>query len=255
MQRVTFRSMVPIMLLASMIILGGAEWDLTRRTATDAINLWWTRLVPIMFPGFVLGQALGSLWPRPRMAAWMILAFFTFPPVVAVSLVDLTRQGRLSPQALTPLLLYTNLANPLLFPHPRVGLFIDAAALLTAILLVPRPIRQDFRQPMPITPRRWIIDAMNWTSILGFATIAAWLIQNWLGHGPGGWLVEPMALHWKSGPTPFWAPWAIAFGGVAYWIAIFWAIPPPHRRQPILYHTAQALLAGGLVIMMQRITL
>ncbi len=254
MQRTTFRSMVPIMLLALMIILGGAEWDLTRRTATDAINLWWTRLVPIMFPGFVLGQALGSLWPSHRLQTWMILAFFTFPPVVALSLVDLTRQGHLSPQELTPLLLYTNLANPLLFPQPRVGIFMDGATLLAAILIAPRPIRRQLTQPVPIKPRRWIIDAMNWTSILGFATIGAWLIQNWLGGWPLGWLIEPIAWHWKPGPTPLFAPWAMAFGGVAYWVAIFWAIPPPYRRQPILYHTLQAILAGGLVIMMQRLT-
>lgn len=250
---VKLRSLLPILLLVAVITVVGIQWDVTRITLSYAIDLWWTRLVPVMFPGYVLAQIFLGWWSRPKLGAWMTLAFLTFPPIVGLALVDLERQGRLSSDQITPLLLYTNLYNPLLFPRPVQGILLDGALLTFALILCPPPYRVPILPRAKNAPRRWIIDGMNWTSVVGLTTIAAWLVHRWFHPLDLGWLTDPLAIHWGSPQNPTHALFWAAFGGMAFWIPIFWAMPASERTKSLLYRTVQAVLAASLVYVAERI--
>lgn len=246
------RSTVPLFALATAVIVLAALHPLSTRDAAEyAVALWWNHMVPMMFPAYVLAQALMALWPRSPLAAWMILAFLTFPPIVAVALLDGSRSGRVAPRDIVPLLLYTNLYNPLFFPHPSFALAMDGALLTSALILCP-PGR-IVAVPPPrrnLTPRQWVVDGMNWTSIAGLVTLAAWILHRWFTPLGAGWAVDPLTLHWASQRVSMPAVFFTAFGGLAYWTPLLSTRRMPQRRQLLLYRLAQSALASALVMIL-----
>ncbi len=237
-------------LLAFVLWSAATAPSLTRQTAEYAIALWWNHLVPILLPGYVLAEAVIAL--IPVRSAWMLalLALLTFPPLVGVVLLDWSRQHPKSFQHILPLLLYTNLYNPLLFPHPRTGVEVDIALFLAANLLYPIWRMPPIHWPeTPIRPRQWILDGMNWTTILGAVVVLAWLFHRWVPSLGLGWLIDPVGLHWASAsavplPVLFWT----AFGGLAYWIPLLlsWRRITPGWARLVIYRLLQSGLAAGL---------
>jgi hypothetical protein len=219
----------------------------TREAAEYAVSLWWNHLVPVMFPAYVLAQGFLVLAPRRQLWTLMVLAFLTFPPVVGVLLVK-SRSSDV--RASAPLLLYTNLYNPLFFPHPRFGLLLDGALLLSAVILAP-PWRAVWPRAEAargaITPRLWVIDSMNWTTIAGLTTLIAGLGHRWLHPLGVGWAIDPLGIHWSAGGVPIGATFFTAFGGLAYWAPLWLAAPRGGRWHWLGARFAQALLAAIMV--------
>ncbi len=249
-----FRRFLPLVLFAAVTALAAVHPPDTRGALEYAIALWWNHLVPVLLPGYVLGQFLLSLWPRPPLYALALLAFLTFPPLVALILLDWHRQGRIADRQLLPLLLYTNIYNPLIFPHPSLGLTLDAALMVTALIIFP-PGNIPPSPPVlvPFKPRQWIADAMTWTTIMGLTTMGAWLGHHWLPWLGTGWIIDPLGIHWswQTEKAPPLALFWTAFGGLGYWLPLFLKAPDLQRRRLLLYRLLQSGLGALMVLMAQ----
>lgn len=234
------------------LVIGGtlANPGLTRHTAEIAIALWWNHLVPIMLPGCVLAQSWLYLLPRWQTPALVGTALLTFPP--AALMVVLIHGNRESDPDWdpVPLLLYTNLYNPFLFPRASEGLALDACLLAAALIMRPRLAFHPQRaRQLLFSPRQWVLDAMNWTTIMGAVIVLALLAHQWIPVFGAGWLVDPIGLHWRipSSWTParfFWT----AFGGLGYWLPLLLYIEKKPRAAARLagVRALQACLAGVL---------
>lgn len=246
------RSWLAIPLVAAGIALASIEWQLTRTALGEAVTLWWTHLVPVLLPGYVLGQAIAWLWPRPRPLIWVGLAFLSFPPVVGAVLLRQVQRGDIGRDQLIPLLLYTNLYNPLAFPDVRFAVLLDGCLLIAAVLTYPR--FRGWRWPTaPPTahPRQWVIDGMNWTSLVGLITMAAWLTHRWLPGFGLGWLIDPLALHWRIRNIGVWGLFWTAFGGLGYWLPLTQSYSPEGLAL-LARRAVQALLAAVMMWMAMR---
>lgn len=224
----------------------------TRKALEEAIQLWWNHLVPILLPGYVLAQAVQSLLPRRPGWILLILSLLTFPPVSAVVLYDWLQNTGTSGRRGIPLLLYTNLYNPLLFPHPALILRLDGALLAAALILAPPWRLPGWTLPvLPVRPRQWILDGMNWTTILGMVVTVAWVLHQWWPALSLGWLIDPVLIHWGSPPKPGPATWFwTALGGLGWWIplALKWGETRALTRHILTARFLQATLATLLVL-------
>ncbi len=234
------------------VVVGGtlANPALTRHTAEDAVALWWNHLVPIMLPGYVLAQSWLYLLPRWQTPALVGTALLTFPPVALM--VILTHcNGESEPDwDPVPLLLYTNLYNPFLFPKPSEGLGLDAALLAAALIMRPVLAHPPGRaRPLALSPRQWVLDGMNWTTIMGAVIVLAFLGHQWIPNLGVGWLIDPLGLHWvgRNAWTPARLFWT-AFGGLGYWLPLLMHIgrQPSRAARLAEIRVVQALLAGAL---------
>ncbi len=246
------KSRVIIALALMILVIGGtlANPGLTRHTAEHAIALWWNHLVPIMLPGYVLAQSWLYLLPRWQAPALVGTALLTFPPAALMAV--LVHLDRASDQNWNPvpLLLYTNLYNPLLFPRASEGLALDACLIAAALILGPRlALHAPPARHLSFSPRQWILDAMNWTTIVGAVIVLAFLAHQWIPALGVGWLVDPIGLHWRMPGA--WTParffWT-AFGGLGYWLPLALYIGKRPRTAARLagIRALQAVLAGLL---------
>ncbi|NMP22989.1 hypothetical protein [Sulfobacillus harzensis] len=244
------RTVLALLLTAAGAMMVLSQPLLVRQALEGAIALWWDHLVPILLPGYVLAQAIQALAPR-RLGWWLILlSLATFPALTAIVLYDnITRSGQDRRHGL-PLLLYTNLYNPLLLPHPLWTLRLDGALLAAALILAP-PWRMPIvtLPPVPLRPRQWILDGMNWTTILGMVVSLAWLGHAFWPAWGLGWLIDPILIHWgahppASLPTVFFT----ALGGLVWWIPIagHWDRNARSGWTLLAARVIQAALASGL---------
>ena len=246
------RPWVALVLVAGIIALAASHSFATRDAARIAVTLWWNHLVPVLLPGYVLAWSVISMMPRPTLLWLALLAICTMPPVVAMVLWDWSRTRSIPAQQLVPFLLYTNLYNPLFFPNPRLGLWLDVAALGSALVLWPpgRWARLSMPKQTP-APRTWILDGMNWTSIVGFLTVTAWIGHAWLAPIKVGWLVDPISFLWGGARTRVWEPWAlfwVVLGGLGFWGPFFLGLGQNRdRMRASLLRLAQAALSALLV--------
>ncbi|PSR20692.1 MAG: hypothetical protein C7B45_13710 [Sulfobacillus acidophilus] len=236
------RVLLAMLLLGSVLIGTAIHPTATREAAQYAVTLWWNHLVPILLPGYVLAQAALALVPNPPWYAWMILALLTFPPVVGLVALDLARQKKIPDDALAPILLYTNIYNPLLFPDPRFGLWLDGGLLAAAFVWhAPQHRHHVIAMPLiPLRPRQWIIDAMNWTSIVGFIAIMAWVAHGWLPPVRLGWLLDPLTMAWANPKATWWQLWWTACGGLAYWAPLLCG-------RALTFHVRRRLIGSRLL--------
>lgn len=253
MSRPNMRSAFAAALAAGILIAACLHGVQTRQALGMAIAVWWDHIVPILLPGYVLAQALLSLRLRPAMVWIVLLALFTMPPLVLLVLWDWARQRRIPARQLAPLLLYTNIYNPLFFPDPSLGLLLDGASLTAALLLCPPGRWMAMDVPVPeITPRQWILDGMNWTSIVGLLATAAWVVHAWLAPLKAGWLIDPVSMHWGGTATRIPGHWTVfwtALGGVAFWAPFVPAVRSDGRWVRFgIMRLAQALFAAAAVL-------
>lgn len=246
-----FRTALAVLLLGAAAAANLVHPEATRHTAEYAIGLWWNHLVPIMLPGYVLAQSLIFLIPSRPLYGLTILSLFTFPPLAAAVFWDWSRRSWSSSQQLVPLLLYTNLYNPLFFPRPRLGILLDGALYASAWLLW--PLLRESLSPVPaqdFRPRQWVLDGMNWTTIMGFVVVMAWLMHSWVPQVGVGWLIDPVGIRWGSqSPSSWWILFWTAFGGIGYWAPFLYRAGPGVRMRIIGYRLAQAFIASGLVML------
>ncbi len=224
----------------------------TRQALEEAIQLWWNHVVPILLPGYVLAQAVQALLPRRPGWSLLILSLLTFPPVSAVVLYDWLRMTGTSGRRGIPLLLYTNLYNPLLFPHPALILRLDGALCLAALMLAPPWRLPNWTlPPLPLRPRQWILDGMNWTTILGLVVTVAWVLHQWWPHWSLGWLIDPVLIHWGARPKLSPATWFwTALGGLLWWIPLTLKYGPQTLTKNLLTaRIMQAALATLLLLL------
>lgn len=243
----SLRVAATLMLAFSIALFVLGDPQLARQSLNQGVTLWWNHLVPIMLPGYVLSQLLFFLWPKRPWWTLSCLAFFTFPPLAAMVLYD---HLAATDKRLIPLLLYTNLYNPLLFPHPDVILRLDTALFAAAALLWPNITAWHLPSAsMPLRPRQWVLDAMNWTSIVGFAVVVAVLLHQSIPHWGLGWFIDPLGLHWIDTKWPNPVPiFLTAWGGLAFWIPLWvqWSRHGPWVPRILLYRLTQSLLATAL---------
>lgn len=246
------RPIVATLLLTLTVILLWHHPEDLRHTLETAIALWWNHIVPILMPSYVLNQAFWYLLPtQPYVVLWA-LSLCTFPPLSAVVLYDLKRQGAIPSNSLHLTLLYTNLYNPLLFPYHTVGLALDVSLTAAALIISPQWLFPSHHSaprissPRSFHPRTWVLDGMNWTTIMGLGIAMALLIHDHLPGDHLGWLVDPLAILWMKKSvltvgTLFW----LSFGGLIYWIPLLWLMPstPKDRLRWLLYRLTQTLLA------------
>lgn len=242
--------------LVAVALIVAAAWavlivpDLTRHAAETAIALWWNHLVPIMLPGYVLSQALLTLIPVRSGWILTVMALCTFPPLVALVIYDQARtegQPAQPHRSWLPLLLYTNLYNPLLFPHPEAVLLLDGALFLAALLIIPPwKVHPEPIPRAPAHPRQWIVDGMNWTTILGMVVVLTYIIHQWWPPLPLAWLLDPIPGHWARPVAPgVLTIFETAVGGLAYWIPIVIRMSPSRAiaMKFLAVRTLQASLA------------
>ena len=157
-----------IILLCSIAILYTAGTQFPNLWA-DAVQYWWSRIVPLVFPSLLMVEILIQLLPgRTGIQAWM-RSMASFPLVGAMRRCDHAASNPSSP-SLYQDLVWSNCYNPLLFTPLARGMFLDLCLLVAAGLTI--AIRGGPLFPTRRTPPvsiRWrsaALDAMNWATIL-----------------------------------------------------------------------------------------
>lgn len=150
--------------------------------AQSAINLWWARVVPILFPGYLLGTWVVPLI-MPYEAVTGLLSLATFPVVGATLALEHYRQGRVSREDAERAWVFGNFTNPLLLPlnlESQVCL-LAANGLLCAAALHAIPRRAAPVPARSLMPRGWpasAMDAMNWSAVYGAGVVIVTLMAG-----------------------------------------------------------------------------
>lgn len=214
-----------------------------RQSLTAGIGLWWEHWVPVLFPGYLLAKSLSQMFRR-HPALWMLWGFLTAPTIPAMVLLD--RRPHPDWSSVRPILLWSNLFNPLMFPRPEEGLWLDGFLLVAAALLVPWP-----KSPSPPAEpgwmaRRWILDAMNWMTVFGAAVVVGQTfvtafpspVNAWFDPWTAHWLVPH--LHWTG---IFWLAWG---GGWVLGVPVWWRIRLQYGAQPAAQFAGLRVLQAGI---------
>lgn len=151
--------------------------------AHSAVSLWWDRVVPILFPGYLLGTMVTPLiMPYPEATGLLSLA--TFPLVGSTLALEQYRQGQASPADTERAWVFANFTNPWLLPLNLVSqiclVVANGSLCLAALYWVPiARAPRITRARLPV--RGWpasAIDAMNWSAVYGAGVVMVTLLAG-----------------------------------------------------------------------------
>lgn len=226
-----------------------------RRLVEDAVQLWWTHLVPVLFAGL-----LGAAWfarATPRPLVWAPLwSLASLPLVGGIVLLDAYRHRAITKPELERGLLWANLYNPLLVPAPATLALFDLCLVTGALVLSRLPAASPTKEHnRPKTGlacgfnRRAILDAMNWTTVVGAGVVAAFWLQLVFPYPAlTAWFLDPISWHWRAPTVPWWALVPIGLNGTVFLLplALYRRRLGLDGKRWLLYRLAQALFAALL---------
>lgn len=230
------RTLAFALFVVMLAAIGGFPEEIRRVLAT-LLARWWDHAVPVLFPALILAQWFAALFPEWPECAPALLSLASFPGVGTLLALDQARRNPDRGRTIRELA-WANLVNPLLFPHPRPVLVLDAGLAVAAWVLVGPP-RRGAPRPAVLGLRHPVLQAMNWTTIYGASAVLGGLSLSFLPARFAA-VFDP----WSAGaPTGLFPLVGLGFGGLGYLLAF----APAMRRARVLTGFLVTRLAGGVV--------
>jgi len=179
-------------------------------TLQEALDRWWTRWVPVVFPGYALARLLSADWPWVWAAA--ATSTLTFSAAGLIPSLNALQRGEMTPGEAERCWIWGNLNNPWLDAATlRVWVSASMATLLTGwTAAYALPGRSTPRRPPDFTDwASWAGEAMNWAAVLGLVVLVVAGMAT-VGGGAWGALLDPLV---SPVPNPVLHAALLDFGG------------------------------------------
>lgn len=205
-----------VLLSSGLLAFALVRPEISRNLLESAITLWWNRMVPIVFPALVFaGTVLYIPTTLPIWGAVTLYSLFSFPLVGAHVALTAYDQKKIYQEQVYALIPYANLYNPFLLPNPHALFRLDLCLMASAFLVSQRLPSNTLNRTDRPTESSLVLEAMNWTTVLGAMTAFAVILQ---GLGLGNWvpvLTEPLTPHWTAlHTTPLWVVFFLGTNGL-----------------------------------------